>query len=405
MKSTHLFITLISITVFDTAPVWASVFRSADPFDMGAAQASNASTEMYNPAGLTRLKDPQVVGSYIWFKQDIEFTGSVTEIPFPNATQHGESSTSFSSSLPAGFISIPVTDKFALGLSYSTPYGSPAGPTYPDDALVRFSYTELQLNTKNYSGALAYQVTDKWSIGAGLNYQPMEVMFNNVVLTAAGTTSTFNNSASGEAWWWHAGILFVPSKATRVGFTYWSGFTEKLSGESELVQLGRSSDNLKIDAHIPPTYIFSVFQGLSQKWGLNLTVGYTKWSDFSNIVLQDSAAGSITTEGVYKNTWRGTIGPGFKPNDKWAFDVSLRYEQFAIDNDLRLPSEPGDAHWSAGIGATYNFTDKISLKTRYIHPFFGTQDIDADTQAGKILYVGQEDRSANILGAQLIWAF
>ena len=393
----------VQILILSMEHASAAVYRAADPFDIGAASASNASTEIYNPAGLTRLDGPQIVGSYIWFTQTIKYDGSVTEVPL-NTTQNGKASDTFSASLPSVFISTPVTDKLSVGFSYSTPYGSPTGPEYPDDSIVGFSYTELKLNTTNYSGAFGYQLTDKWSVGAGINYQTIDVVFNNVVLAGKNAVA-FNNSASGHGWWWHAGILYVPTKATRVGFTYWSAFTEKLHGKSELEQLNLSSDNLKIDLPIPPVYTFSVLQALSQRWGINLTASYTQWSVLSNLGLDNSAAGDVTTEGVYNDTWRGTVGPGFKLNDNWFFDGFVRYEQLGINNNIRLPSQPGDANWSVGVGVTYNFTKKIALKTRYIHPFFGIKDIDATTQNNKILYVGHEDRTANILGAQLIWSF
>jgi long-chain fatty acid transport protein len=404
MKNIHRF-ALFPIAVLSMDSAWAAVYRAADPFDMGAAQASNATTEIYNPAGLTMLKDPQIVGSDIWFQQSIEYKGNVTKVP-TNTTQHGEAGTTFSANLPAVFFSTPITDKLAVGFSYSVPYGSPTGPTYSENAIVGYSYTELLLNTQNYSGALAYQFADKWSFGAGLNYQQMNVDFKNVIFAGPNGNLGFNNTGSGNAWWWHAGILFVPTKATRLGFTYWSPVNQKLEGDSTLTgAINNTSDNLKMDLHIPPTYVFSVFQALSQSWGMNITIGYTPWSTLSNVVLENSAAGSITTEGVYNDTWRATLGPGFKLNAQWLFDAFVRYEQLAIDNDIRLPSQPGDANWSFGLGATYNFTDKISLKTRYIYPLFGIKDIDATTQNGKILYQGEEHRKATVLGAQLIWSF
>jgi len=394
---------LFSALLLSLHTTWAAVYRASDPFDMGAALANNATTEIYNPAGLTNLENVQIVGSYVWFEQSIEYNGTVTEVPLQK-TQYGNASTTFSSSLPGLFLSVPVTDDLVLGFSYSTPYGSPNGPKYAEDAIVGYSYTELLLNTYNYSGALGYKLTEKWSIGAGLNYQTMNVDFRNVLLANQFPVG-FTNSADGHAWWWHAGILYAPTQTTRLGFTYWSTIHQKLYGSSEISGvINKYSDNLKIDLTIPPSYMFSIFQILNEQWGINLTVGYTPWSELSNLALENSAAGTLVTEGVYNNTWRATIGPGFKLNDKWSFDGFVRYEQLAINDDIRLPSQPGDVNWSLGIGAAYNFTDKISLKTRYIYPFYDVKDLDATTQANRILYQGQEERSANVLGAQLIWS-
>lgn len=393
------------------SPAWSAVYRAADPFDMGAAQGSNATTELYNPAGLARLPKPQFVGTAIYLEQKIDFSGSVTEVPIHHTTS-GSASDKYSVVTPGFFLSTPVTDKLSLGFSITTPYGNNAGPEFSDESIVRFSFTNLKLNTQNYSGAFGYRLSEKLFFGGGINYQTIEVAFNNVILAPLppGGEAAFNNKASGDGWWWHAGFIYEFTKGTRVGAAYWSGFTEKLDGTSDAIPLNFpvppiKVDTLKIDLPIPPVATFSILHAFSDSLGVNLTAAFTQWSKLSNLTLKNSAIGTTVTEGTYDDTWRLTFGPGYRWKPNIGFDAFVRWEQKAIPDNIRLPAEPGDSVWSFGLGGTYYFTPKIGLKVRYIVPVYPKENINATTQKNSILYVGDETRTANVLGAQLLWEF
>src|SRR5258706_11321525 len=107
-------------------------------FAGGPAVPEDASTVWYNPAGMTRLKDAQLVvgGHYIHpsFKASVNSASTVFGAPIGGGGgEAGEPAL-----VPNGYATYPVTSRFTLGAGINPPFGpathhdSPrAGRDYP----------------------------------------------------------------------------------------------------------------------------------------------------------------------------------------------------------------------------------------------------------------------------------
>ena len=71
-----------------------------------------------------------------------------------------------------------------------------------------------EIKTININPSIAYRVSDKVSLGFGLNYQTIDAELTKFKLGAIGSR------ADDSAWGWNAGALFTLSPAMRVGFSY-----------------------------------------------------------------------------------------------------------------------------------------------------------------------------------------
>ena len=126
-----------------------------------AARAQDAATVFTNPAGMTRLEKSELLAGVQPVYLDVEFS------PEDNTTTSGSDGDA-STWLPAGglYYFHDLMPKLKFGVSVAGYFG--LGLDYEDDRVGRHYVQEIQLQALAIQPALAYQVTDWLSLGAGL---------------------------------------------------------------------------------------------------------------------------------------------------------------------------------------------------------------------------------------------
>src|SRR5579872_1673108 len=107
-----------------------------------AAVADDASTEYFNPAGLTYIKQQEIVLGDIQGRFNGKFTGSTTFNipPFVTIPQTGFANGSATvAPFPFFYYARPIADKFFFGFGILTPTG--IGISVPEDTIVRYVAT------------------------------------------------------------------------------------------------------------------------------------------------------------------------------------------------------------------------------------------------------------------------
>lgn len=119
-----------------------SALRLGDAFSGGAAQADDASTAFYNPAGLTRLKQKQLTLNLSAISVTSEFEGASTTLG--GATVNGKDVRAEAFDiLPSIYFSAPMSEKSVLGAYLNAPYAT--GTDFGDDSAGRYFATERVL--------------------------------------------------------------------------------------------------------------------------------------------------------------------------------------------------------------------------------------------------------------------
>lgn len=319
-----------------------------------AAVSENASTNFYNPAGLTRLRGVQVSVGGVGLKTTVEsnqFSG--------NAGQ--------GLALPNLYFAAPLTRDLSIGFGISQPFGNQTeyAPGWAGNATT----VRTDISTVNYNPSLAYRVSDKIALGFGLNYQKLDAE-----LTRAAGTLTGSDNALG----WNAGALITLSPAMRLGLAYRSGVNYKLNG------------NLNGDLKLPGTFTLSVWQQVSDNWEAMGDLSFTQWNRFE----QGSLYANFSSASDYKTSWRLAWGAAYRNNDSLKTKFGFAWDRAATRNgDVNLRVPEYDRLWlSVGAQWMTGNTSKVDLGYAY--------KLSREVNANPAQFGGQIETGAHVLGVQ-----
>lgn len=162
------------------AIVEQSVAGLGNAYAGGAAAAEDASTLFYNPAGLTRLPRAQ-------------FSAGLHGI-FPSARFQNRGSTDLTGGTLSGgeggdagralavpnlYVSQPLSRGVHLGLGLFSPFG--LSTRYHAGWVGRYYALKSDLVSLNINPALACAVTDRLSVGVGINAQYLKAELSNAI--------------------------------------------------------------------------------------------------------------------------------------------------------------------------------------------------------------------------------
>lgn len=367
-----------------------------------AAQADDASTEYFNPAGMTHLDNPQAVISGTFIDLDINAhinsaTSSVilnttpTPVAFPTVAVTGPDNNlepGASNVIPSFHFVYPFDHKWALGFGANAPFG--LDTTYPSASPVRFLATDSAITAVNVGPSVAYQFSPHFSIGAGIEDQYLSATFNQMV--DFGTTS-FNNKGDNWAWGWHVGGLLQFTPATRLGLTYHSKIVHDVTGDSSLtittpsfiatrfgnitIPTATFSETGSFSANItmPDTTDLSFYHDFNAQWAMLAGLDYTRWSRIDSVTANfNGNVSSIVSQAVlpfnFRDTWRPSLGVNFKPIEKVTLRTGVAYDESPVPNNesrtFRLPDS--NRYWLA-FGAQYIINKALTLDAGYSHLF------------------------------------
>lgn len=406
-----------------------------------SAEAADASTAWYNPAGLVLLKKQELVFSGVGVFPSSKLTGTSTFATngLPSYEQSFSGIEAAKNALvPAIHYALPLGDRAAFGLSIVSPFG--LSTQYAVDSPVRYAATLSQLRIIDVSADIAGKFTDNFSFGVGLDFQSAQVKFNALegvptLLQYLGDNptlfdSTSNNEGNSFALGFHTGVMGVfNDNHTRVGLNYQSKMSHRFTGTSTLT--GRladptlsflepavfSTDLLISNAiNLPDVLTLSAYQDVNSKLALLGSVVRTGWSSFNAIQLNNvaafTAAGQtlVSTTAIedYQDVWRVAVGANYHMNDKWMMRLGGGYDQtptIESARDIRLPDA---SRWAISIGSHYQFRPNLGVDVGYTYLLANNKAIVNKTQAlgttSSYNVNALAKVSAQLVGAQLVWA-
>lgn len=223
-----------------------SASRLGTAFAGTAVAADDATTVFFNPAGMTSLREPEVVVS----ASGIEITSE-----FRNGGDAGDWNF-----VPAAYFVLPVGDDLAFDIGVNAPFGLKL--IYDDGWIGRFQALHNEIKTLNVNPSVAWRIGERISLGAGIDYQRLDAELTNDVnysaviaqgvqqLVATGQLSPATGAAviaanagrSGlarvrgddDAWGFNIGALFELSDSTRLGVSYRSSIDYTVGGSISL---------------------------------------------------------------------------------------------------------------------------------------------------------------------------
>lgn len=399
----------------------------------GAAIADDASTAFYNPAGMIRIPNQQIVISGDDIITNLHFTGSntwsslSTALPSTPYTQTGSSQGGASDFVPAFHYVIPLNHCWSFGFSVGAPFGLET--SYSQNDLLRYSATKTYLAVIDVSPDLAYRITDKFSLGAGPDIEHLNATLNAMVSPQApGLDTLSENNAGAWGYGWHAGALYQFTPETRMGLAYHSQVHFNVQGTSTLsgplAGLGispigsLSSNNLQVNAMLPPSSTLSIYHDINPQWAIDASANFTQWTQFNNVLTLQNVQGitidPITSLAIpaftdvslpqhFSNAWRFAVGSQFKPCDKWLVRAGLGFDQTPVNGTYRNVRLPDSNRYAVAVGGHYQFCKAVGLDAGWTHLFMRNAAVNTTDMLGPQLSTtnGIYKNHADLVGAQL----
>ncbi|RXJ73613.1 long-chain fatty acid transporter [Veronia nyctiphanis] len=332
-----------------------------------AAMTDNASTMARNPSTMTQVENTQISAALHAVFPNIDVTD--------NNNKQTANNVAPDAFIPASYAVFPISDEFSAGIGLYTVYG--VGTDYPDDFATGYMAGDTALTSVNLNPAIAYQVDEKLSIGAGLNvvYAIAELNrhFGQLALFTGPETDKLI-SMEGKTWsfGWNIGALYEVDENTRFGASYRSPvklkfkdgeFTDYAPGGRVVEGGGKVKGELNIE--LPAIAELSGFHQLNPSWALHYSVLWTEWSVFEELKATSAQCTKDDANGVcfsktekYDNALRWSAGTTYSLNDTWTLRAGLALDEQAGESTLSIPDT--DRFWYSA-GATYQVSASLSV--------------------------------------------
>ena len=432
-----------------------SASRLGTAFAGTAAAANDATTVFFNPAGITQLEGRQLaagLASGIEITSEFHNAGSTAAFGQPSGGPGGDAGGwNF---VPGAYFTAPLTDDLAIGLGINAPFGLKL--VYDDGWVVRFQALHSEIETINFNPSLAWQVNDRFSIGAGVSYQHLQAELTNAVnysavvaqgvqqlvargqLPAAAAPGVIAANAGLEGaarvrgddtgWGFNVGFLLDVSDATRIGLAYRSAIEYDVSGTINFTApaaipstIGAgivaaasatgaplSAGAVSVDLKVPDSAILSLRQSVSPKLAILADVAWTGWSSVQELrVVRDSGVTVSVTPERWRDVMRYAIGLTYELDDELTLRTGLAYDNTPVPDATRTPRLPdADRTWAA-IGAGWQPSQSLAIDVGYVHLFSKTVPLNQNggNTATSALLVGEQHSDIDILSAQLTYRF
>jgi len=423
-------------------------------FSGSAAVAEDASTIFFNPAGLTYLSHNEMATGLNFIKPESDFNNDGSTMPpafgglgGTNISGQGDDGGKLGV-VPNFYYAHRLNDTMVAGIGVNAPFGLVT--EYDDNWVGRYHAIKSDLMTININPSFAFKANEKLSLGFGLNLQYVDLELTNAVdfggacaatagnvlapgaLRAVAATCAAPQSLDGKAkltaddwsWGYNLGLIFQATDATRVALAYRSKISHHLTGEGKFdvpnnaaVQtvagaIGLTDASISGDVDLPESASFAIHHQVNDKLAIMADASWTRWSRFQELAISSpdpaNRLNSIKAE-KWDNNMRYGLGLTYAHNDKWTFRGGIAYDESPISDEYRTPRMPGDDRKWIAVGASYKYSDHITLDAGYTHIFLSDPSLEdesnLDDPAASYTLSGDYEASVDIIGVQMRWLF
>jgi long-chain fatty acid transport protein len=338
------------------------------------ARANDASTALFNPAGMTRLDDHQFMFAAAPGKGNVKFDADANT---PAGGGDGGQQGGFLPVVSSYYVH-KLSDRTRLGLAVVSISGASLDPS--SNWAGRNQLTSITLMTLTAVPTVAFRITDQISVGAGaaMTYAKLDWK-----LDAPGPfeTRVKIDDADDFAVAPIVGLFYEPTSWVRFGFVYQGKTDLELGGDIELrTPMGRTA-SLDLDLPLAQAVRVNAVWEVSDLVALFFSA---RWEDWSVL---DTTAVSIggASEDValnFKDTWGGGIGMEFYPAERWTFQTGLSYDSSALNDSDRTTALPIDRSIRFGVGVLHDYTEHTQLGFAFQYINLGKAKIDQATVSG-----------------------
>ena len=405
----------------------------------------------YNPATMTLHPGTNIQAGFVGVGLNLDYAdkdGSTA-----NGRFHPQA-------IPHGYITHQINDSTWVGLALTVPFGM--GTDYDSDWVRNNRGIKATILTLDINPNLAWKVTDKISIGAGISLQyasadlkiqqnfmksdigqSMSGVIGSIIdklpdgeqkeqaIAAAKKASTTSEiDADSWAWGFNVGVMWTPVETVRLGVSYRSKIEHNadgtLSNRPDAVmnglltqlgqlapQLGGQFTGLLGDINGSATVSAPAWAMAAAAWDVNdllslyATFRWTDWSTFDELVIEYEG-GSQPITNKWQDTYLFSVGADLRFTNWWTFRAGIGYETSAVDDpQYRTAIIPDADRWWFALGSSFKATEnmQIDVSAAWLHGT-GERDLWSGYKSQGGQPVGRfENLDAYLFGVQLVYKF
>jgi long-chain fatty acid transport protein len=208
------------------------------------------------------------------------------------------------------------------------------------------------------------------------------------------------------------GAIWQPTPRTSFGVGYRSGVDVSVQGTYRLPTVPFATTATG-DLSLPDELTFSARHALTQQLTVLATVEWQNWSKVDNVRAM-STPSPVCVAGVcetlhlnYQDGWLYSVGAEYAYSPTLQLRTGLAYEVSPITDHTRNILIPDSNRVHASVGATYKWSERISIDFAYSHIFFdnapfciaatATSHCDAATLPAAKLLTGSADVAVDLV--------
>ena len=360
-----------------------------------AANPENATTVLFNPAGMSQLSGTNISFGAAVLDIDAEAKSGAKAVNQLGGEVEGSSGGDIADPavLPNFYLTHEINDSIDVGFGIHAPYGLAAD--YDNDFVGRYFADKTELTAIAFTPSIAVNNGKGLSMGATLNIMYAEgrlskfqdirggLVQKGLSPAQASGLATQYEQAFGAPYAdiegddvainFRVGFLYELSEQTQIGLTAQTGTEFELEGEIELQgypaqsaqsPLGLAPQTLTENVTVPLAIPESATLGLRHRLTDNVTLlagaTYARWSRFEELDInsREGQSGEVSAEigrvgdmpithitEEWKNTWQFNVGGIWQATPEWALKAGYAFDESPVDQYVtaRIPSE--DRHW------------------------------------------------------------
>lgn len=386
---------------------------------LGQANATVAHTDgpsalYFNPALL-----PLVPGTQVEIGTTAVFPSRKFESASGGPSERNKDTAWFPSTF---YLTHQFNDQFSAGLGVFSPFG--LGTVWDSDWEGKTIATKSRITTFNINPAIAWRITPRISIGAGLDIVLLDAKLKNKIDLAPGLVPPVDQqfTGSGEGVGFNAGVHIQITDRLSFGAAYRSEIKIDIDGKvrfddpDELAVINPALPALfpDTDGETSITLPQQVTAGLAWRitpaWMFEAGLRWEDWTSFDKLQIDlEQAVGGQNSMAFPRNwhsTWAYNVGTKYRVNDCLALMAGYLYGQNPIPDSTFEPAVPDSDTQLFTVGTELSF-DHLKLALAY--GFQLQEDRDKKTNQYTALdgstANGRYENHLHLAGVSLTYAF
>ncbi|GIC75664.1 outer membrane protein transport protein [Moritella sp. F3] len=308
--------------------------------------ADNASVMAKNSAAMALFDQPSLSVGAIGVITDVSLTDASYTPMVDDTVDANVDDIANAAFIPNFYYVHPIADSdLTLGLAMYSNFGTSV--EFPDDYVASEFGGETSLTSINIGLSAAYQLTDKLSLGAGLDviYGEGQISRDNLLEV----------EADGVAYGFNLGLAYEFNDNNRIGLSYRYSPDLEASGDVDMTGEG-SADSINIP--LPDMIELSGYHRVMPKLAFHYSVQYVQWSEFDSLTSSDFD--SNIKDYAWTDAGHISVGTTYYPSESWELRAGYMYDHAPTDSLESVSIPDSNRHWLS-VGTTYKLSQSQSI--------------------------------------------